>query len=167
MHSATPPAHTGLQQYYILQWQAPSASHVLQIAGTQPPACSEAATSACEAEEEEGHEEATASAAHKAADSSQAAKRRKMSVPASEDIQDVQQPVEEARKVAAATKDALGLKGDRFSPRMYKLNTWPQETSSAAVPTQEFQLSMPQARYRYGSLAQGQNDLHSPVCVMY
>ena len=103
-----------------MQCQAPSVSDLLQVAATKPPARSQTATPARKAEEEEGNEAAAATPAHKAEDGPQAAKRQKISVPDSEDIQHVEQSVEEARKVAAATKDALGLKGNRFSPLQVK-----------------------------------------------
>ena len=90
---------------------------MLQVASaaTEPPATFQTATPARTEEEDEEDEDAAASAERKAEDGSQAAKRQRMSAPESEDVQHIEQPVEEARKVAAATKDALGLKGNRSS----------------------------------------------------
>lgn len=98
----------------------PLIPQLLQVASaaTEPPAPFQTAIPAPKEEEDEEDEEdedAAASAERKAEDGSQAAKRQKMSALESEDMQHVEQPVEEARKVAAATKDALGLNGNSFS----------------------------------------------------
>lgn len=76
---------------------------------------------------------------HKTGDNPKAAKRQKMSQPEPKDIQHIEQPVEEARKVAAATKDALGLKGSRSS--LVGVMTYCQDKHIASmVHTYEVQL---------------------------
>ena len=85
---------------------------MLQVAsiGPKPPVQQQTAASALREEDED--EEAAASAVRKAkAEDSQAAKRQKLSGPASNDSELAQQPIAEARMVAAATKNALGLTG--------------------------------------------------------
>lgn len=86
----------------------------MQVACPKNPAPLQTATPAPEEEEEEQDEEA-ALGVYKTGDSPRRAKRQKVSQPELKDIQHVEQPVEEARKVAAATKNALGLKGNRSS----------------------------------------------------
>ena len=91
-------------------------SCLLQITSISTKLPAQQQTAAPAVKEEEEEEEEAGTAAHKAeADGSQAAKRQKMSRTESEDTQPAVQPVEEARKVAAATKDALGLKGNSSS----------------------------------------------------
>lgn len=83
--------------------------------GTNPPVHQQTAASAFGEEDEV--EEAAASAVHMPeAVGSPTAKRQKMSgPPGSEDPDLAQQPIEEARRVAAATKNALGLTGRLWS----------------------------------------------------
>lgn len=92
----------------------PCITCLMQVARPRIPAPLQTATPAPEEEEEEMDKEA-ALGVHKTGDSPRTAKRQKMSQPKPKDVQHVEQPVEDARKVAAATKDALGLKGNRSS----------------------------------------------------
>lgn len=90
-------------------------NRLMQVGSTKHPAPLQTATPAPEEEQEQEQDEEAALGVHQTEDSPKAAKRQKMSQSEPQDIQHVELPVEEARKVAAATKDALGLKGNGSS----------------------------------------------------